>query len=73
MEMVNAVRKRGAIDSGPGGDDPAVREAVEAVYPSCCRWSPLHRGGHVGPARARAPVALAGWPAVDPGTGEAQT
>jgi leucyl-tRNA synthetase len=29
MELVNAVRK--AIDSGPGGGDPAVREAVETV------------------------------------------
>ena len=29
MELVNAARK--AIDSGPGADDPAVREAAEAV------------------------------------------
>lgn len=29
MELVNATRK--AIDSGPGGADPAVREAVETV------------------------------------------
>ncbi len=29
MELVNATRK--AIDSGPGGADPAVREAAEAV------------------------------------------
>ncbi|MFV0425436.1 MAG: leucine--tRNA ligase [Beutenbergiaceae bacterium] len=29
MELVNNTRK--AIDSGPGGGDPAVREAVEAV------------------------------------------
>ncbi len=29
MELVNATRK--AIDSGPGGADPAVREAVEVV------------------------------------------
>ena len=29
MELVNAARR--AIDSGPGGADPAVREAVEAV------------------------------------------
>ncbi len=29
MELVNAARK--AIDSGPGGADPAVREAAEAV------------------------------------------
>jgi leucyl-tRNA synthetase len=29
MELVNATRK--AIDSGPGGGDPAVREAAEAI------------------------------------------
>jgi leucyl-tRNA synthetase len=29
MELVNAARK--AIDSGPGGGDPAVREAVETI------------------------------------------
>src|SRR5262249_33770664 len=64
MELVNAARK--AIDSGPGGDDPAVREAAEAVAgmlslfaPYCAEdmWASL---GH-GPT-----VALAGWPIVDP-------
>jgi leucyl-tRNA synthetase len=63
MELVNATRK--AIDSGPGGADPAVREAVEAVavllslfapYTSEDMWSRL---GH------RPCVALAGWPTVD--------
>jgi leucyl-tRNA synthetase len=63
MELVNATRK--AIDSGPGGADPAVREAVEAVavmlslfapYTAEDMWSRL---GHQ-PA-----IALAGWPAVD--------
>jgi leucyl-tRNA synthetase len=63
MELVNATRK--AIDSGPGGADPAVREAVEAVavilslfapYAAEDMWSRL---GH-------APcVALAGLPEVD--------
>jgi leucyl-tRNA synthetase len=64
MELVNVTRK--AIDSGVGGADPAVREAVEAVaimlslfapYTSEDIWARL---GHQ-PA-----VALAGWPAIDP-------
>jgi leucyl-tRNA synthetase len=64
MELVNAARK--AIDSGPGGGDPAVREAAEAVAvmlslfaPYCAEdmWASL---GH------DPTVALAGWPAVDP-------
>ena len=63
MELVNATRK--AIDSGPGGSDPAVREAVEAVavllglvapYTAEEMWERL---GH------RPTVARAGWPAVD--------
>jgi leucyl-tRNA synthetase len=63
MELVNITRK--AIDSGPGGADPAVREAVEAVavllslyapYAAEDMWSRL---GH------QPCVALAGWPAVD--------
>ena len=63
MELVNATRK--AIDSGPGGDDPAVREAVEAVavllslvapYTAEDMWERL---GH------RPTVARAGWPQVD--------
>ena len=64
MELVNATRK--AIDSGCGPDDPAVREAAEAVtvmlslvapYTSEDMWARL---GH------EPCVALAGWPAVDP-------
>ncbi|MCB0920355.1 MAG: leucine--tRNA ligase [Actinobacteria bacterium] len=71
MEMVNATRK--AIDSGPGGDDPAVREAVEAVavllslvapYTAEDMWARLGR---------EPSVALAGWPAVDPELVKAQT
>jgi leucyl-tRNA synthetase len=63
MELVNATRK--AIDTGCGPDDPAVREAVEAVaimlsvvapYTAEDMWSRL---GH------EPCVALAGWPAVD--------
>jgi leucyl-tRNA synthetase len=64
MELVNATRK--AIDSGPGGADPAVREAVEAVaillslvapYTAEEMWERL---GH------EPTVARAGWPTVDP-------
>ncbi len=71
MEMVNATRK--AIDSGPGGADAAVREAVEAVavllslvapYTAEDMWARL---GH------EPSVALAGWPAVDPALVKAQT
>ncbi|MBI1378615.1 MAG: leucine--tRNA ligase [Frankiales bacterium] len=64
MELVNAARK--AIDSGPGGGDPAVREAAEAVaillslvapYTAEEMWERL---GH------EPTVALAGFPSVDP-------
>ena len=63
MELVNATRK--AIDSGPGPEDPAVREATEAVaimlslvapYTAEEMWSRL---GH------EPTVARAGWPTVD--------
>jgi leucyl-tRNA synthetase len=63
MELVNATRK--AIDTGCGPDDPAVREAAEAVaillslvapYTAEEMWSRL---GH------EPTVARAGWPAVD--------
>jgi leucyl-tRNA synthetase len=63
MELVNVTRK--AIDSGCGPDDPAVREAVEAVtimlslvapYTAEEMWEQL---GH------RPTVAKAGWPSVD--------
>ena len=63
MELVNATRK--AIDSGCGGEDPAVREAAETVaillslvapYTAEEMWSRL---GH------EPTVARAGWPDVD--------
>ena len=63
MELVNVLRK--AIDSGPGPDDPAVREGAEAVaimlslvapYTAEDMWARL---GH------EPSVARAGWPAVD--------
>ncbi len=64
MELVSASRK--AIDSGPGPQDPAVREAAEATavllslfapYTAEEAWSQLGR---------QAPVAKAGWPQADP-------
>jgi leucyl-tRNA synthetase len=64
MELVNAARK--SIDGGLSTDDPAVREAAEAVaillslvapYTSEDMWQRL---GH------QPSVALAGWPQVDP-------
>ncbi len=64
MELVNAARK--AIDSGPGGADPAVREAAEAVAVLLSLVAPYtaeemwERLGH------EPTVALVGWPSVDP-------
>jgi leucyl-tRNA synthetase len=64
MELVNATRK--AIDSGCGPEDPAVREAVEAIAIMVSLVAPFtseemwERLGH------KPAVALAGWPAVDP-------
>ncbi len=63
MELVNMTRK--AIDSGCGGGDPAVREAVEAVAICLSLFAPYTaediwaRLGH------QPSVALAGWPVVD--------
>ncbi|HEY6738633.1 MAG TPA: leucine--tRNA ligase [Actinopolymorphaceae bacterium] len=64
MELTSAVRK--AVDSGPGGADPAVREAVEALAVMLSLVAPYtaedmwERLGH------EPTVALAGWPAYDP-------
>jgi leucyl-tRNA synthetase len=71
MELVNAVRK--AVDSGVGGSDPAVREAVEklavmlsvvAPYTAEDMWERL---GH------EPTVALAGWPTFDPSLAAAES
>jgi leucyl-tRNA synthetase len=64
MELVNATRK--AIDSGPGGADPAVREATEAVAVLLSLVAPYtaeemwERLGH------EPTVARTVWPEVDP-------
>ena len=63
MELVNATRK--AIDSGPGGGDPAVREAAEAIAIALSLVAPYtaedmwERLGH------KPGIALAGWPTID--------
>ncbi|SDH73560.1 leucyl-tRNA synthetase [Arthrobacter subterraneus] len=63
MELVNATRK--AIDSGPGGADPAVREAAEVTAVILSLFAPYtaedlwERLGHP------ASVAAAGWPPLD--------
>ena len=48
MELVNAARK--AVDGGPGGADPAVREAAEAVARDAVAVRAVHRRGDVGAA-----------------------
>jgi leucyl-tRNA synthetase len=64
MELVNAARK--TIDGGPGGGDPAVREAAESLAIMLSLFAPYtaeegwSRLGH------QPTVALAGWPRVDP-------
>jgi leucyl-tRNA synthetase len=64
MELVNATRK--AIDTGPGPDDPAVREAAETVAVLLSLVAPFtaeemwERLGH------EPSVAHAGWPTANP-------
>ena len=63
MELVNATRK--AIDSSPGGADPAVREAAETIAILLSLYAPYtaedmwHALGHDNP------VLTAGFPQVD--------
>jgi leucyl-tRNA synthetase len=63
MELVNATRK--AIDGGPGGGDPAVREATEAVAVMLSLFSPYTAEDMWARLGHQPAVALAGWPAVD--------
>jgi leucyl-tRNA synthetase len=63
MELVNATRK--AIDSGPGGADPAVREAVEATAIMLSLFAPYTAEDMWARLGHRPCVALAGWPPVD--------
>ncbi|MFB9311815.1 leucine--tRNA ligase [Nocardioides plantarum] len=64
MELVNATRK--AIDTGVGGADPAVREAVEAVAMLLSMVAP-YVAEELWETLGHAPsVANAAWPVVDP-------
>ncbi|GHG39871.1 leucine--tRNA ligase [Sinomonas cellulolyticus] len=64
MELVNATRK--AIDSGPGGADPAVREAVETVAVMLSMFAP-YTAEDLWAALGHEPsVANAAWPQHDP-------
>lgn len=64
MELVNTVRK--AIDTGPGGADPAVREAVEAVAVMLSLFAPYAAEDMWARLGHQPCVALAGWPETDP-------
>ncbi len=64
MELVNATRK--AIDRGPGGADPAVREAAEFVAQSLSTVAP-YISEEMWQTLGREPsVARSTWPEVDP-------
>ena len=63
MELVNATRK--AIDSGAGGGDPAVREAVEAVAVILSLFAPYTAEDMWARLGHEPCVALAGFPPVD--------
>jgi leucyl-tRNA synthetase len=63
MELVNATRK--TIDSGAGGEDPAVREATEAVAVLLSLVAPYTAEEMWERLGYRPTVARAGWPVVD--------
>ena len=64
MELVNATRK--AIDGGPGGEDPAVREAVEFVTQALSVVAP-YIAEEMWELLGHAPsVARSTWPDADP-------
>jgi leucyl-tRNA synthetase len=63
MELVNVARK--TIDQGPGGADPAVREAAQAVAIALSMFAP-HTAEEMWEVLGRQPtVALQTWPEVD--------
>jgi leucyl-tRNA synthetase len=64
MELVNATRK--AIDSGPGGGDPAVREAVEVITIALSMFAPYTAEEMWERLGYQPTVALAGWRKADP-------
>jgi leucyl-tRNA synthetase len=63
MELVNHTRK--AIDQGPGGGDPAVREAVEVVAIGLSMFAPYTAEEMWERLGYPPSVALASWPEVD--------
>jgi leucyl-tRNA synthetase len=64
MELVNAARK--AVDTGVGGADPAVREAVEFVTLALSTVAP-YLAEEMWEVLGHAPsVANASWPSADP-------
>jgi leucyl-tRNA synthetase len=63
MEMVNYTRK--AVDQGPGGGDPAVREATEAIALALSMFAP-HTAEDMWERLGFEPsVALQRWPRAD--------
>jgi leucyl-tRNA synthetase len=63
MELVNATRK--AIDSGCGAQDPAVREAAEAIAISLSLVAPYTAEDMWGKLGHKPAIANAGWPTID--------
>jgi leucyl-tRNA synthetase len=63
MELVNETRK--AVDRGPGGADPAVREAVEAAAVLLSLFAPYTAEDMWARLGHEPTVALAGLPEVD--------
>jgi leucyl-tRNA synthetase len=64
MELASATRR--AIDSGPGAQAPAVREAAEALAVMLSLFVPYTAEECWELLGRPAPVALAGWPQADP-------
>ena len=63
MELVNATRK--VIDSGPGGADPAVREAAETIAILLSLYAPYTAEDMWHALGYNNPVLTAGFPQVD--------
>ncbi|QJU53013.1 leucine--tRNA ligase [Herbiconiux sp. SALV-R1] len=64
MELVNAARK--AIDSGPGGSDPAVREAVETIALGLSLFAPYTAEDMWERLGYEPSIANYGWRGADP-------
>jgi leucyl-tRNA synthetase len=64
MELVNATRK--TIDSGAGGGDAAVREAVEVIAVALSLFAPYTAEEMWETLGYQPTVALAGWRKADP-------